>query len=148
MAVNIDLNASFDNMCDWKGIRVKLCHITLFNRLVTFLLSYFLLYNLALVSDSCPFSVYFPYFEKYLFVSVSVCLYIVTCRMVRVTNNYGIRRMTGFINTLVTHALLITINYKQYAAIVVDLHFIQLAVAHALGFPVSTSRLPAMALNT
>jgi hypothetical protein len=41
--------------------------------------------------------------------------------MVRVTNNYGIRRLIGFINTSVTHALLITINYKQYSAI--DIHF-------------------------
>jgi hypothetical protein len=56
--------------------------------------------------------------------------------------------MIEFINTSVTHAHLITINYKQYTAIVVDSHFIQLAVAHALGFPVSTSRLPATALNT
>jgi hypothetical protein len=68
--------------------------------------------------------------------------------MVRVTNNYGIRRMIGFINTSVTLSLLISINYKQYSAIVVDLHFIQLAVAHALGFPVSTSRLSATAFNT
>jgi hypothetical protein len=42
--------------------------------------------------------------------------------MVRVTNNYGIRRMIGFINTPVTHALLITMNYNQYSYIV-DLHF-------------------------
>jgi hypothetical protein len=33
---------------------------------------------------------------------------IVTCRMVRVNNNYGIRQMIGFINTSVTHTLLIT----------------------------------------
>jgi hypothetical protein len=73
---------------------------------------------------------------------------IVTCRMLRVTNNYGIRRMIGFINTSVTLSLLISINYKQYTAIVVDLYFIQLAIAHALGFPVSTSRLPATAFSS
>jgi hypothetical protein len=54
--------------------------------------------------------------------------------MVHVTNNYGIRRMIGFITTSVTHALLITVTSKQYSAIV-DLHFMQLAVANALGFP-------------
>jgi hypothetical protein len=43
-------------------------------------------------------------------------------RMVCITNNYGIRRMIGFINTSVTHALLITIGYKQHSSIV-DLHF-------------------------
>jgi hypothetical protein len=42
---------------------------------------------------------------------------------VHATNNYGICRMIEFINTSVTHALLITINYKQYSAIVVDLHY-------------------------
>jgi hypothetical protein len=34
--------------------------------------------------------------------------------VVRVTNNYGIRRMIGFINSSVTHAHLITMKYKQY----------------------------------
>jgi hypothetical protein len=48
--------------------------------------------------------------------------HIVTCWMVHVTNNYGIRRMIGFINTSVTHALLITVTSKQYSSIV-DLHF-------------------------
>jgi hypothetical protein len=43
--------------------------------------------------------------------------------------------MIGFINSSVTHALLLTIRYNQYSSIVVDLHFIQLAVANALGFP-------------
>jgi hypothetical protein len=45
----------------------------------------------------------------------------VTCLVVRVTNNYGIRRTIGFINTSVTLALLITVTSKQYSAIV-DLH--------------------------
>jgi hypothetical protein len=48
---------------------------------------------------------------------------------------------------LVTHALLITLTSKQYSAIV-DLHNLPTTVAHALGFPVSTSRLPATAFNT
>jgi hypothetical protein len=59
--------------------------------------------------------------------------YIVTCRMVHVTNNYGIRRMIGFITTSVTHALLITTKYQQYSAIV-HLHQSQFTVANALGF--------------
>jgi hypothetical protein len=41
--------------------------------------------------------------------------------------------MIGFINTSVTHAILITIKYKQYSAIV-HLHQVQFAVANALGF--------------
>jgi hypothetical protein len=56
--------------------------------------------------------------------------------------------MIGFINTSVTHAHLITLTSKQYSAIVVDLHFTQLAVAHAQGFPVSTSRSLASAFYT
>jgi hypothetical protein len=39
----------------------------------------------------------------------------------RVTNNYGIRRMIGFITTSVTLTLLITLTSKQYSA-TVDLH--------------------------
>jgi hypothetical protein len=58
-----------------------------------------------------------------------------------------LRRMIGFINTSVTHALLITINYKQYSAIV-HLHQLPPTVAHALGYTDSTSRLPATAFNT
>jgi hypothetical protein len=53
--------------------------------------------------------------------------------MVHVTNNYGIRRMIGFINTSVTHALLIPLISKRYSAIV-DLHNLQFTVANALGF--------------
>jgi hypothetical protein len=55
--------------------------------------------------------------------------------MVRVTNNYGIRRMIGFIITSVTLSLLITLMYQQHSAIVVDLHNLQVTVANALGFP-------------
>jgi hypothetical protein len=63
--------------------------------------------------------------------------------MVRVTNNYGIRRMIGFINTSVTLSLLITLIYQQHSAIV-HLHQLQFTVANALGFPLfSTSRLRA-----
>jgi hypothetical protein len=47
---------------------------------------------------------------------------IVTCMMVHITNNFGIRRMIGFINSSVTHARLLTISYNQYSSIV-DLHF-------------------------
>jgi hypothetical protein len=55
--------------------------------------------------------------------------------------------MIGFITTSVTHSLLITLKYKQYSAIA-DLHRLQFTVANALGFSVSTSRLPATAFNT
>jgi predicted deacylase len=48
---------------------------------------------------------------------------------------------------LVTQSLVVTLIYKQCTAIV-DLHRLQSTVAHALGFSISTSRLPAMALNT
>jgi hypothetical protein len=51
--------------------------------------------------------------------------------------------MIGFISTLVT----MSPNYNQYSSIS-DLHIFQLTVAHALGFPVSTSRLMATDLNT
>jgi hypothetical protein len=50
--------------------------------------------------------------------------------------------MIGFISTLVTAFL----NYSQYSDIA-DLHTLQFTVAHALGFPVFTSRLPATDLN-
>jgi hypothetical protein len=52
---------------------------------------------------------------------VHMCYNTVTCRMVHVTNNYGIRRLIGFITTSVTLAHLITIIYRQYSAIA-DLH--------------------------
>jgi hypothetical protein len=52
-------------------------------------------------------------------------------------------RMIGSISTLVTTSL----NYRQYSDIA-DLHTLQFAVAHALGFSVSTSRLLATDLNT
>jgi hypothetical protein len=55
--------------------------------------------------------------------------------------------MIGFISSLVTHALLITLTYWQYSAIA-DLHTFQFTVAHALGFSVSTNRLLAKDLNT
>jgi hypothetical protein len=44
--------------------------------------------------------------------------------------------MIGFIGT----SLIICLNYNEYSAIV-DLHTLQLTVAHALGFSVFTSRL-------
>jgi hypothetical protein len=43
--------------------------------------------------------------------------------------------MVGFINTLVTHTLLITLKYMQYS-VIADLHTFQFTVAHALGFSV------------
>jgi hypothetical protein len=52
--------------------------------------------------------------------------------------------MIGFINTSVTLSLLITLKYSAIA----DLHTFQFSVAHALGFPVVTSRLLATVLNT
>jgi hypothetical protein len=52
-------------------------------------------------------------------------------------------RMIGFISTLVT----ISLNHIYYSAIA-GLHIFQFTVAHALGFPVFTSRLLATALNT
>jgi hypothetical protein len=55
--------------------------------------------------------------------------------------------MIGFLSTLVTLSLLITLKYRQYSAIA-DLHTFQFTTAHALGFSVSTSRLLATDLNT
>jgi hypothetical protein len=55
--------------------------------------------------------------------------------------------MIGFLNSLVTHALLITYKlHRQYSAIA-DLHTFQFTVAHALGFSVSTSHLLATDLH-
>jgi hypothetical protein len=51
--------------------------------------------------------------------------------------------MIGFTGTLVTSSL----NHAYYSAIA-DLHNLQFAVAHALGFSVATSRLQATDLNT
>jgi hypothetical protein len=48
--------------------------------------------------------------------------------------------MIGFVSTLVTQSLLITLKYRPYSDIA-DLHTLHFTVAHALGFPVSTSRL-------
>jgi hypothetical protein len=57
-------------------------------------------------------------------------------------------RMTGFINSLVTHTLLITFKlHRRYSAIA-DLHTFQFTVAHTLGFSVSISRLLATDLHT
>jgi ABC-type Fe3+-siderophore transport system permease subunit len=51
--------------------------------------------------------------------------------------------MIGFISGWITHSHLITLTYSAIA----DLHHLQHTVAQALGLPVSTSRLLAMALN-
>jgi hypothetical protein len=56
-------------------------------------------------------------------------------------------RMIGFISSLVTYSLLITIKYMQYSAIA-DLHTFQFTVAHALAFSVFISRIPATVLHT
>jgi hypothetical protein len=56
-------------------------------------------------------------------------------------------RLIGFISTLVTLSLLITLKYRHYSAIA-DLHTLHSTVAHALGFSISTSRLLATALST
>jgi hypothetical protein len=55
-------------------------------------------------------------------------------------------RMIGFISTLVTTSL----NYSQYRqySTIADLRTLHFITAHALGFPVFTSRLLAMDLNT
>jgi hypothetical protein len=53
----------------------------------------------------------------------------------------------GFISTLVTHSLLITLRYRQNSAIV-HLHTLEFIVAHAVGSSVSTHRLPATDPNT
>jgi hypothetical protein len=55
--------------------------------------------------------------------------------------------MIGFISTLVTISLLITLKYRQYSAII-DLYTFHFTVAHALGFSVLPSRLLATDLNT
>jgi hypothetical protein len=51
--------------------------------------------------------------------------------------------MIDFISTSVTSSL----NHAYYSAIA-DFHSLQFTVAHALGFSLSTSRLPATDLNT
>jgi hypothetical protein len=51
--------------------------------------------------------------------------------------------MIGFISTSVTSSL----NHTYYSA-VADIHTFQSTVAHALGFSVLTSNLPATDLNT
>jgi hypothetical protein len=53
----------------------------------------------------------------------------------------------GFISSCVTRSPLITFTQRQYSAIA-HLHIFQFTVAHALGFPISTSRLLATDLNT
>jgi hypothetical protein len=53
--------------------------------------------------------------------------------------------MIGFIGTSVTLSL--SLIYNQYSAIA-DLHNLQFAVAHTLGFSVFTSHLLATDLNT
>jgi hypothetical protein len=53
--------------------------------------------------------------------------------------------MIGFISSWI-HTLIITLTQRQYSA-VSHLHTLQSTVAHALGFPVSTSRFPAMDLD-
>jgi hypothetical protein len=55
-------------------------------------------------------------------------------------------RMVGFSCSLVRQSLLITRKYRQYRAITV-LHTFQFTAAHALGFPVSTSRFSATDLD-
>jgi hypothetical protein len=60
-------------------------------------------------------------------------IYIVTCRIVRVTNKRTSKTVIGFIITSVTLAHLITLKYKLDSAIV-DLHNLQFSVANALGF--------------
>jgi hypothetical protein len=72
-------------------------------------------------------------------------VHIVTCMMVRVTNNFGIRRMIGFI-TLQLHTHSYLQSNTSRTALFTPLQF---AVANALGFPLfSTSRLQATAFNT
>jgi hypothetical protein len=48
---------------------------------------------------------------------------------------------------LVTHSHLIALTYRQYG-VIAHLRHLQHTVAHALGFSVSTSRLPVTALDT
>jgi hypothetical protein len=68
--------------------------------------------------------------------------------VVRVTNNLRNTSDYWIYYTSVTLALLITLKYQQYSAIV-HLHQLQFTVANALGFPLfSTSRLRATAFNT
>jgi hypothetical protein len=59
----------------------------------------------------------------------------------------GLVRMIGFISTLVTHSLLITLKYRQCRAIAY-VHTFQFIGAHALGFSAFTNRLLATDLNT
>jgi hypothetical protein len=54
--------------------------------------------------------------------------------------------MIGFISTSVTHSLVIALNIGNTALSLI--YHLQTTVAHAVGLPVSTSRLLATALNT
>jgi hypothetical protein len=79
--------------------------------------------------------------------SYDIYVYIVTCRVVRVTKWRVLVRMIRFTSTSVTHSLLITRKYRKYSAIA-DLPTFQFTVSHALGFSIFTSRLLATDLNT
>jgi hypothetical protein len=72
---------------------------------------------------------------------------IVTCLVVHVTSKTGSSSDDWIYWQFVTHTLLITRKHRQYSTIA-HLHTFQFTVAHALGFPVSTSRLLATNLNT
>jgi hypothetical protein len=56
-------------------------------------------------------------------------------------------RMIGFISSLVTHSLLVTLTRRQYSA-VADIHTFQFTIAHTLGFSLSSSHLLAMDFDT
>jgi hypothetical protein len=58
------------------------------------------------------------------------------------TNKMGSSSDDWIYSQLVTHSLIITRKHRQYSAMS-RLHQLQFTVAHALGFPHSTSRLPA-----
>jgi hypothetical protein len=74
-------------------------------------------------------------------------IYIVTRRMVDVTKCRILVLVIGFISTLVTHSLLITLRYMQYRAVADVLTHCQFTVANALGFSIFSSRLLATDLN-
>jgi hypothetical protein len=76
-----------------------------------------------------------------------IIINILTCKVVHATKMTGSSLDDGIYYQLVTHSLLITITHKQYSAIT-HLQHLQFTVAHALGFPVSTSCLVATDLNT
>jgi hypothetical protein len=74
---------------------------------------------------------------------------VVTCNILSRVGWYAWRKWRVLVRTILIISTLVTssFNYNQYSDIAV-LHTFQFTVAHAVGFPVFTSRLLATDLNT